>query len=247
MPREPTGKAAHGTDLRRSAARWSAEQSGSPESGLPLCHPKDRSISVDVAGMRLLPECRETIRAGALVAVSISGGKDCRAMTILLSHIVPRDRLVAVHAPLGEVEWHATLVHIRATLPDGVALILAPVECEESLLDNIEERARFQASAAASRPVRANTASRSEIWATAQSTAAAAGDAGDIATFAPAAGCASTAAPALRTAPFSGARRRVLRLARQRHGPRARRSRTSRPGSVHAPEAPGPRRRCRGS
>ena len=45
---------------------------------------------VDVAGMRFLPECRETIRAGALVAVSISGGKDCRAMAILLSRIVPR-------------------------------------------------------------------------------------------------------------------------------------------------------------
>ena len=48
-------------------------------------------------------------------------------MTILLSRIVPRDRLVAVHAPLGEVEWPGTVEHIQATLPGGVPLILAPV------------------------------------------------------------------------------------------------------------------------
>ena len=48
-------------------------------------------------------------------------------MTILLAHIVPRDQLVAVHAPLGEVEWPGTVEHIEATLPKDVPLILAPV------------------------------------------------------------------------------------------------------------------------
>ncbi len=49
------------------------------------------------------------IRAGALVAISTSGGKDSQAMTIVLSRIVPRDRIVVVHAPLGEVEWPGTV------------------------------------------------------------------------------------------------------------------------------------------
>ena len=79
------------------------------------------------AGIPVPPECRETIRRGALVAVSTSGGKDSQAMTILLSRIVPRDQLIAVHAPLREVEWPGTIEHIEATLPHGVPLILAPV------------------------------------------------------------------------------------------------------------------------
>ncbi len=89
------------------------------------------------------PECREMIRAGALVSISTSGGKDSQAMTVLLSRIVPRDRLVAVHAPLGEVEWPGTIEHIRATLPPGMLLILAPVASGKTLLDSIEERGRF--------------------------------------------------------------------------------------------------------
>ena len=61
-------------------------------------------------------------------------------MTILLSRIVPRDRLVAVHAPLAQVEWPGTIEHIRATLPPGVPLILAPVASGKSLLERVEER-----------------------------------------------------------------------------------------------------------
>ena len=90
-------------------------------------------------------ECREMIRAGALVSVSTSGGKDSQAMTILLSRIVPRDQLVAVHAPLEGVEWPGTIAHIRATLPAGVPLILAHVASGKTLLDRIEERRRFPA------------------------------------------------------------------------------------------------------
>ena len=80
------------------------------------------------------------IRAGALVSLSHSGGKDSQAMTILLSRIVPREQLVAVHAPLGEIEWEGTVDHVRATLPDGVPLILAPVSSGKTLLDRVEER-----------------------------------------------------------------------------------------------------------
>ena len=95
------------------------------------------------ADIRLPSECRETIRAGALVAISTSGGKDSQAMTILLSRIVPRDRIIAVHAPLGEVEWPGTVEHIRATLPPGVPLILAPVASGKTLLDRVEERGKW--------------------------------------------------------------------------------------------------------
>ena len=100
-------------------------------------------MSDRLADIRLPPECRETIRAGALVAISTSGGKDSQAMTILLSRIVPRDRLVAVHAPLGEVEWPGTIEHIEATLPAGVPLIMASVASGKSLLDRVEERGMF--------------------------------------------------------------------------------------------------------
>ena len=86
------------------------------------------------------PECREMIRRGALVSISTSGGKDSQAMTIMLERIVPRDQLVAVHAPLGEVEWPGTVEHIEATLPKDVPLILAPVASGKSLLERVEER-----------------------------------------------------------------------------------------------------------
>ena len=88
---------------------------------------RPRSRQNPVLEVPVPPECREMIRRGALVSISTSGGKDSQAMTILLTRVVPRDQLVAVHAPLGEVEWPGTVEHIEATLPKGVPLILAPV------------------------------------------------------------------------------------------------------------------------
>ena len=89
------------------------------------------------------PECGEMIRRGALVALNVSGGKDSQALTIILSRIVPRDQLVAVHAPPGEVEWEGTIQLIEATLPQGVPLSFAPVTSGKSLLDRVEERGKF--------------------------------------------------------------------------------------------------------
>ncbi len=100
-------------------------------------------MPADRADIHVPSECREMIRAGALVAVNHSGGKDSQAMAVLLSRIVLPGRLVAVHAPLGEVEWPGTVEHIRATLPAGVPLILAPVTSGKTLLHSIEERGRF--------------------------------------------------------------------------------------------------------
>ena len=95
----------------------------------------------------LPPECRELIERGALVAVSSSGGKDSQAMTILLSRIVPREQLLVVHAPLGEVEWQGTLAHLENTMPPGVPLILARVASGKSLLERVEERGKWPDSA----------------------------------------------------------------------------------------------------
>ena len=55
-------------------------------------------MSDRLADIRIPPACRELIRDGALVSVSTSGGKDSQTMAVLLSRIVPRDRLVAVCA-----------------------------------------------------------------------------------------------------------------------------------------------------
>ena len=92
------------------------------------------------------PEALNFIERGALVAVSHSGGKDSQCMTILLSRIVPREQLLFVHAPLGEVEWPGTIRLIQDTIPPGVPLILAPVSSGKTLLDRIEERGRFPSS-----------------------------------------------------------------------------------------------------
>ena len=87
--------------------------------------------------------CRQLIAGGALVAINTSGGKDSQAMTILLSRAIPQHQLVAVHAPLADVEWPGTLDHIRATLPPSIPLIMARIASGETLLDRIERRGRF--------------------------------------------------------------------------------------------------------
>ena len=105
-------------------------------------------MSSRIADIHVPPRCREMIRAGALVAINHSGGKDSQAMTILLSRIVPADQLVAVHAPLGEVEWPGTIEHIEATLPEGVPLVFAPVASGKTLLERVEERGLWPSSKA---------------------------------------------------------------------------------------------------
>ena len=86
---------------------------------------------------------RKLIAAGALVAINTSGGKDSQAMTILLARHVPLHQLVAVHAPLTDVEWPGTVELIRDTLPPGIPLILAPIASGETLLQRIERRGKF--------------------------------------------------------------------------------------------------------
>ena len=105
-------------------------------------------MSSRIADIPVPLRCREMIRAGALVAINTSGGKDSQAMTILLSRIVPRSQLLAVHAPLGDVEWPGTIEHIEATLPAGVPLLFAPVASGKTLLERVEERGLWPSSKA---------------------------------------------------------------------------------------------------
>ena len=100
-------------------------------------------------------QCRNLIDHGALVVVNSSGGKDSQAMTILLERIVPRDQLLVVHAPLGEVEWPGTIEHIERTIPPGVPFILAPVasgrRATTSRSTTTQPRARGDTTSACSR------------------------------------------------------------------------------------------------
>ena len=122
-----------------SCGHLSGSHRGTPPTNraLPIRRPTDIAIP---------RECRELIDRGALVALNHSGGKDSQAMTILLSRIVPREQVLAVHAPLGEVEWPGTIKHIQNTIPDGVPLVLARTASGKTLLERIEERGRFPSS-----------------------------------------------------------------------------------------------------
>ncbi|MGR3436576.1 MAG: phosphoadenosine phosphosulfate reductase domain-containing protein [Shimia sp.] len=80
------------------------------------------------------------IEAGALFAISHSGGKDSQAMTILLRAVVPAEQIVVIHAPLGRVEWPGTLRHIERTTA-GLPLILARARMD--FLAMVRRRGRF--------------------------------------------------------------------------------------------------------
>lgn len=110
------------------------------------CFRHDTRIGPSGTAVNIPAEARHLIDRGALVAVSHSGRKDSQAMMIVLSRIVPRDRIVAVHAPLGRVEWPGTIEHIRGTLPPGVPLILAPIASGKTLLERVEERGMWPSS-----------------------------------------------------------------------------------------------------
>ena len=105
-------------------------------------------MSRRIADIPVPPGCRDMIRAGALVAINHSGGKDSQCMMIRLAQLVPHEQLLVVHAPLGEVEWPGTIEHIRSTIPLEVPFILAPVTSGKTLLDRIEDRRMFPSNSA---------------------------------------------------------------------------------------------------
>ena len=90
--------------------------------------------------MRIPPFVSAEIEAGALFAISHSGGKDSQAMTIMLREVVPVEQVVVVHAPLGRVAWPGTLRHIERTTA-GLPLILARARTD--FLAMVRRRGRF--------------------------------------------------------------------------------------------------------
>ena len=105
-------------------------------------------MSRRIADVPVPPECTDMIRAGALVTINHSGGKDSQCMIIRLAQLVPHEQLLVIHAPLGEVEWPGTIEHIENTIPSGVPLIMAPVTSGKSLLEQVEERGMWPSSSA---------------------------------------------------------------------------------------------------
>lgn len=103
---------------------------------LPFDHPRP-SLFASPDHRR---EFDHLVAAGALVAVSSSGGKDSQAMTILIARIVPAEQMLIIHAPLTVEEWPGTLDHIERTLPPFVPLRLAHTASGKSLLQRVEER-----------------------------------------------------------------------------------------------------------
>lgn len=71
------------------------------------------------------PTIQDLIRnPKALFVVNHSGGKDSQAMYLVIRAMVPADRIVVVHADLGEVEWAGLKDHIKANI-DGHQLHVA--------------------------------------------------------------------------------------------------------------------------
>lgn len=75
----------------------------------------------------ILPDEIARLRdAGALFALSDSGGKDSQAMRIAVLRVVPAAQVVVVHASLGDVEWPGALEHAQAGAErNGLPFIVA--------------------------------------------------------------------------------------------------------------------------
>ena len=82
-------------------------------------------------------ELRTLIRQGAIFYVSHSGGKDSQAMYARIRRRVPHERIVVVHADLGEIEWHGVQDHIRTT----IAHELNVVRAKKTFFDMVRHRA----------------------------------------------------------------------------------------------------------
>ena len=79
------------------------------------------------------------VDAGALVAVSHSGGKDSQAMLIALSATVPREQMIVVHASLGDMEWPGTL-ELAQHQAECLGLPFLVARAGKTLLGMVERR-----------------------------------------------------------------------------------------------------------
>lgn len=84
-------------------------------------------------------EIEELIDAGALFAVSHSGGKDSQAQLIKLLEFIPRSQLLVVHASLGPMEWPGALeLAQEQAAAAGLPFIVA--KASKTLLEMVARR-----------------------------------------------------------------------------------------------------------
>lgn len=75
----------------------------------------------------------------ALFVINHSGGKDSQAMMIELLKRIPRDRILVVHASLGEIEWEGALEIAEKQAADAnVPFVVA--KADKTFFDMVEHR-----------------------------------------------------------------------------------------------------------
>lgn len=74
-----------------------------------------------------------------LVVCNHSGGKDSQAMYLRIRNLVPKNRLVVIHAHLPEVEWEGTEEFIRATIDHELFVCQA----RKTFFEMVEHRKQF--------------------------------------------------------------------------------------------------------
>lgn len=72
--------------------------------------------------------------------VNHSGGKDSQAMFLYLQTLIPKERLIVIHAHLPEVEWDGTIDHIKNTIGDSEFHI---VQAGKTFFQMVEHRKMF--------------------------------------------------------------------------------------------------------
>lgn len=74
---------------------------------------------------------------GTVVVCSHSGGKDSQAMYLFLKKVVPAEKLIVIHAGLGEVEWEGTIDHIKNTIEHELHVVRNP---NKTFFEMVEHR-----------------------------------------------------------------------------------------------------------
>jgi len=105
---------------------------------------------INTASTIATPEFTALVKAGALVVVNHSGGKDSQATYAVIRSLVPHAQIVVVHADLGEVEWGGVKTHIAENIDHELHIAQAIYKdgAEKTLLNMVERRGMFPSSAA---------------------------------------------------------------------------------------------------
>jgi 3'-phosphoadenosine 5'-phosphosulfate sulfotransferase (PAPS reductase)/FAD synthetase len=95
-------------------------------------------------GTRLAPRILELIAdPEVLFVANHSGGKDSQAMLIILLQLLPPERIIVVHASLGEAEWPGALEHARDQAEaSGLPFIVA--RAVKTFFEMVENRFRVR-------------------------------------------------------------------------------------------------------